>query len=206
MTSMASMGNYGTSPQNCFRDLKKVLGLPEAAPGFTFADIPTIHGPATPHPFIMPHEFFAKQFAKNKGMWASAISGPADAAQEFWRSMKKTEFLKAHPDLPREKWGRTIPLRMHGDGAAFSHQDSIYTFCWNSLLGAGQTIAKRFVISFIKKSEMVEGTMDAMTRIMAWSFNAMLSGRYPIEDWVGRPLAGGGGDLADGWRGALSQC
>ena len=45
---------------------------------------------------------------------------------------------------------------------------------------------------------MVEGTMDAITRIMAWSFNAMLAGEHPHLDWADppKPLAGGGRPLA----------
>ena len=167
MSSMAAMGNHGSNPQNCFRALKALLGIPPGAPAITFAEIPTIHGPTTPHPFLMPHDFFAQQFAHRKDIWTSAISGPADAAWEFWRSMKGTEFIKAHPDMPRAKWGCTIPLGMHSDGAAFSHQDSVYTFSWNSLVGAGQTIAKRFVCTFVKKSELVQGSMDAITHIMS---------------------------------------
>ena len=205
MNDLAKIGNYGANPQNCFRAMKNLLGLPDGAPSFTFFEIPTIHGPTTPHPFLLPHEFFASQFAQQREAWTSAIAGPPNAALDVWRSMRGTDFMKAHPNLARRTWSNTIPLGMHGDGAAFSHQDSVYTFSWNSLVGTGQTIAKRFVATFMKKSDMVEGTVDAISRVLAWSFNILLSGTTPNEDWTGAPLEGGGHALAGGWRGALCQ-
>ena len=56
---------------------------------------------------------------------------------------------------------------MHGDGASFSHHDSLYTFSWNSLLGVGTTTQKRFVFTAVKKSDMVVGTLDAIFKVFA---------------------------------------
>ena len=52
---------------------------------------------------------------------------------------------------------------------------------------------------------MVAGTLDSIAKIMSWSFNALLAGESPSSDWENKPLAGGGIQLADGWRGALCQ-
>ena len=109
------------------------------------------------------------------------------------------------PNLPKRSWGRIIPLGMHGDAAAFSHQDSLYVFSWNSLLGIGTTAQKRFVFTVVQKSDMVAGTLDRIFEIFAWSVNAMLAGQTPGVDACGRPVRGGGVALADGWRGALCQ-
>ena len=59
MERLASMGASGEHPQNCFRAMKRMLGIPSGAPNMTFMNIPTIHGEATAHPFLLPHEFFA---------------------------------------------------------------------------------------------------------------------------------------------------
>ena len=119
--------------------------------------------------------------------------------------MKESDFVRLHPDLPRNKWGVTIPLGTHGDGASFSHHDSVYTISWNSLIGSGTTVQKRFVATVIKKTDMEEGTMNAIMEVLSWSFNALLSGKAPTEDHAGRPLEGGGGLLAKGWRSSLCQ-
>ena len=52
---------------------------------------------------------------------------------------------------------------------------------------------------------MVDGTLDAVFRVFAWSVNVMLEGTWPAENWFGRKEAMGGKQLADGWSGALCQ-
>ena len=153
----------------------------------------------------MPHEFFGSYYRAQKHKFFDTIAGRGTAALEFWQTMNHSDFIKKHPDMPKVKWQQTVPVGMHGDGAAFSHQDSVYTFSWNSLVGSGTTVQKRFVATLIKKSDFVDGTVQAITRILAWSFNALLSGETPALDWEGRPLAGGGAPLAGGWRAALCQ-
>ena len=66
-------------------------------------------------------------------------------------------------------------------------------------------MAKRIVSTVIRKSDMVDGTMEAITRVISWSFNVLLSGETPSSDWEGGPLEGGGEQLAGGWRGAICQ-
>ena len=119
--------------------------------------------------------------------------------------MRHSERVMQHPNLPRRSWARTIPLGMHGDGGMFSQEDSLYTFTWNSLLGSGTTIRKRFLFTVMKKSDMVPASIPRILHIFAWSMNQLLSGVFPTEDCDRNPLPGGGGSLADGYRGALCQ-
>ena len=205
MDAMAALGKTGKHPQHTFGALKRLLGLPAGVPTFTWADIPTVHGERTPHPFLLPHELFAEMFKARRDHWMSAVSGQAGAALEFWQSVRRSDFVRLHPSLPKTKWHRTVPIGIHGDGAAFSHQDSVYTLSWNSLLGEGGTIHKRFVATVVKKSDMVEHTLSAICKILSWSFNALLAGESPHLDWDGHPIGGGGQTLADGWAGALCQ-
>lgn len=55
------------------------------------------------------------------------------------------------------------------------------------------------------EAEMTKRTLDVVWRIIAWSFNAILSGSRPTTSWNGFALRDGGGPLASGWRGALCQ-
>ena len=54
---------------------------------------------------------------------------------------------------------------------------------WNSLLGSGQTMQKRFLFTVIRKSDMNADTMGQLLSIFAWSCNALLAGKWPREDW-----------------------
>jgi hypothetical protein len=66
-------------------------------------------------------------------------------------------------------------------------------------------MAKRFLFTVVRKSDLVPETMESIFRIFAWSMNALLSGHAPLRDWADRPRGDGGRILADGLRGALCQ-
>ena len=201
MIDWSSLGKH-----NAFRSLRNLFGIPKGAPELTWLEIPTVSGPRTLHPFLMPHEFFASYFSGKKQSWARLLSGPSGAPLEFWRSMRGSAFLDRHPSLPRSAWAKTIPIGFHGDGGAFSHHDSLNVISWNSLLDQGGTASKKFLFTVVKKSEMVEATMDVIFDIMCWSFNAMLVGKWPLANRHGAPDEAGGSDLAGGWRGSVCQC
>ena len=202
---MGAMGAEGAHTNNLFRALKNILGTPLGAPEFHWAEIPLKSGRRMPHPFLLPHEFFACYQRDCERKWASTIRGPEGAAKEFWTALQHNDFVSKHPALPRESWAKTIPLGLHGDGGAFSNNDNLYVISWNSLLGSGTTIQKRFVCTLVRKSEMTAETLDAIFSIMAWSFNLLLFGRTPATDYNGLHLLGGGLPLAGGYKAALCQ-
>ena len=129
--------------------------------------------------------------------------GPEGAVGGFWEKMKDTPIVRHHP-VPAADLHRTLPLGLHGDGGSFSKQDSLFVFTFNSLLGEGVTSSKRFVMTIIKKSELVPGTLDKMMEILAWSFNVALTGLTPVVSFDGEEL-GNPAYLAGRWKGSLIQ-
>ena len=103
--------------------------------------------------------------------------------------------------MSRADWARSIPFGIHGDGGKYSHQDNLFVIDMSSLLGAGATSLQRFLITTIRKAELVDDTLDSIFAIAAWSFNAMLTGLSPSMDWQGRKVVGKPRYLADGNRG-----
>ena len=84
-----------------------------------------------------------------------------------WASETRRILIKDHPVLrnrQRRVLANTVPIGVHGGGAKFSHQDSIYVVSWNSLIGLGDTRSKRFVFSVLNKSEFRAGgaTWDSL--------------------------------------------
>ena len=200
LTRLASIGS-----DHAFRSLKNVFGIPVGAPDFTWLEIPTIAGPKTVHPFLMPHKFFASYFAAHDDKWAQSMSGPVGACLQFWTEMQETAFVLRHPALPRSTWPSMVPFGFHGDAGAFSHHDSLYTISWNSPVGRGTTSQKKFVFTVFRKSEMVADTLNTIFRILAWSFNILLTGKWPLRNWHGRREPKSGQWLANGWRAAVCQ-
>ena len=202
MEAVAAIAQKGRNPQNLQRDLQRTFGLPKGAPDVFWAVIPTSGGNAF-HPFYLPHAMFASLFKHSAKIWEAAVEGAEGAAYEFWSSSANTDFVRHHPVLTRRLWPLTIPLGFHGDAGAFSKQDSLFTFTWNSLLGEGTTMRKRFLITVIKKDQVSPKTLDAIFEIVAWSFNVLLTRLTPETDFQSRPMPNGGIYLAQKWRGAL---
>ena len=79
-------------------------------------------------------------------------------------------------------------------GGAFNKQDSLFVISWNSIVASqygASGFGKRFVFTIVKKSAMTENTLPELWKILAWSFNSMLTGIHPEIDWNRIPLEGG---------------
>eukprot|EP00959_Pyramimonas_sp_CCMP1952_P072204 1507955-Pyramimonas_sp.AAC.1 len=76
---------------------------------------------------------------------------------------------------------------------------------------------KRYLICSIRKSDVCRCgckgfcSIGNIQRTIAWSFNCLADGIYPALDHTGRPFHDDpratqrGLDLAEGWRGALTE-
>ena len=69
----------------------------------------------------------------------------------------------------------------------------------------GKTVAKRFIFTTFKKSDMSANTLNELFRAFSWSMNVLLRGVTPSFDWLNRPMIGGVNILAGGYRGAFCQ-
>ena len=139
----------------------KLFGHPRGTPEMDFVQIPMKMG-RLPILFF-PHKWVTAIYAFAAIWCASFLPGPG-ACYNFWNSMQDSEFVRQHPILTQANWDVTAPCGMHGDAGAFSKQESVYLFTFNSLLGA-KANGKRFIFTLIRKSQMVRGTMDAIMKI-----------------------------------------
>ena len=157
------------------------------------------------HPFIRPHRWLSSLYSHQPDAFKTKMQGPEKACTAYWTMSAGTAFVKEHPVLQPSLFEGTIPVGLYGDAGSFNHQESLYVFTWNSLLGTGQTMSKRYMTTCIKKTDVTGGTFDTIFRVLAWSFNVMLTGISPERDWMDRKLEGGGTYLAGGVRACLAQ-
>ena len=190
-------------PQNLHRSLVAAFGKLKGSPDFVWVELPITKGVMS-HPFLLPHMWFAELHSSSSQSWEDLL-GERGAIPFFWRKMAESPFLRHHPHLAKANLKFTVPLGLHGDAGAFSNNDSLYVFSWNSLVHQGITRDTRHVITLIKKSLITEGTLDVISKVMGWSFNVLLSAVHPSADWDGRDMEGGDAYLAQKYRGALSQ-
>jgi hypothetical protein len=202
---LAKAGTFGKHASNIHRDLLAFFGHPTGAPEVDWFYITTANGKRTAHPFLLPHKFFSSLFVGRPALFREYISGPNGAATTFWENMASTKFVQNHPRLRQNNRHLTIPLGFHGDAGAFTDRSSLLVLSWNSLLASrtSSVRGRRFVFTYILKEQYSKQTLAEIMRIFSWSMNVLLEGLTPSQDWLLRPLHGGGSTLAAGWRACL---
>ena len=204
MEAPAKAGSWGKHGQNCHRSLMTLFGQPAGAPEITWVEVPTKKGNVL-HPFMLPHMWFSSLYSHQPGTFKDKMQGPEGACNAYWTMSAATPFVQQHPVLEPSLFGKTVPVGLYGDAGSINKQESLYVFTWNSLLGTGPTMSKRYLTTCIKKTDVVDGTFDEIFRVLAWSYNVMLTGISPETDWMHRKIEGGGKYLAGGLRACLAQ-
>ena len=185
-----------TSTKNAQRDLLKAVGLPDEAPEIDFIDIPGVQNQA----ICCPIKYFESLVCGDESRFKTVLCGKPKANVEFW------DQLHGHPTCPEDVDANTLALGIHGDGAAISNTQGLFTISWNSLHPKGvQTQENRNIYACIRKSQIVPGTLEKIFDRLAWSLNAISEGKLPERDWKGKPLKNAGRILAKGWKGKLIQ-
>ena len=103
MRRLANAGTSGEYAQNMFRDISKIFGTPIGSPGMDWIEIPVKGNRRCPHPVFWPHIFF-KSVATNRGdIWLNRIRGLDGAAEQFWGSIRHSDFVRNRPFLQQDQ-------------------------------------------------------------------------------------------------------
>ena len=168
MERLGAAGKSGENPQHLQRALLSIFGRPAGAPPFTWVQVPLLINKKerlAPQPMLLPHHYFQSLFHHRHELWKATVEGvDAAGALRFWQNMRETAFVKQHPHLAEANWSATIPLGLHGDGGGFYKHESLFVFTWNSILGTGSTKSKRFVMTAVRKSQMLASTFGCIVQ------------------------------------------
>ena len=242
ISALAALGAWGKYSGNVQRDLLNYLGEPSTPKPTLISIHVVVQKPrrftnavqALQLPFILPHTFFAYLYQYNKAefdvVMLGATRGHAPRQSEFWKGVvaRRDPRIQRHPMCTRPGWQHfAIPISIHGDsvpciqvGRAGSKSLDVYT--WQSVLAEGTSTRLKVYIHAIFeacKAHLEEHGHCSMTEIwnvIVWSLKALLSGKHPTFDWLGRPwppgsaervLADNDTDLAGGFflRGVVTQ-
>jgi hypothetical protein len=211
LPKLRKLGASGKQSGNANRDLARALGKPKGAPEFFFAHIPVAGDDGQPkvvsHPFLLPHQLFSQLFQERQDTFLQCVVGDTDERDQVWEGLASSPIVQKHPCLAVGGLSHTVPIGLHGDAGAFSKQDSLFVLTWNSLVGQGTTRELRFMVTCVRKSDLLPdgSTLEAIFHVLAWSLNSLLDGFTPHSDPDGLPLDGGGAPLAGPWKGACIQ-
>ena len=194
-TDMGKLANE-SSTKNASRDLKRSVAMPAEAPPIDFINLPGVQNQA----ICCPVNYFESLACGDEDRFSKVLLGKPGANINFW------EQLQGQPTCPEDVDSRTLALGVHGDGAAITNTQGLFTISWNSLHASDvQTQENRCIFACIRKSLIQPGTLEKVFDRLAWSLNALSTGKLPERDWKGKRLKNAGHVLAQGWKGKCIQ-
>lgn len=119
---------------------------------------------------------------------------------------------RAHPVTQSKGEDCSVALGYFSDAVPHTKRDSFFCFYWSNLL-----THTRYLICVVRKSDLCKCgckgfcTLGTVSKIIAWSFNALATGEYPAFDHNGLPFQDGlraaqrGTLIAAGVCGALCE-
>lgn len=199
LDAVAACGAFGTSPSHTHRDLTRAFCKQLLPPDAQSVPIPYVDPKSDKLTAIWGETcvFFAQD-------WLHCLQQPNLAAEmelvfgiscleHFWRSTRPDDpKLGAHITAHRNWQRTTIPITLHGDGAAYQDRDSLMTVSLSGLLKGGTTEeCSLFLASYpksatSKSSQPGEDTWMVLWRWIAWDLGCLLRNRFPNVDAYGR--------------------
>ena len=159
-----------------------------------------------PWPVLLPHEFFHALHTNSR---MEVLLGPSgvDGIAAFWLGVQNEPWFQQHPaQAERQRLPFTCPVRIHGDEGSTQKRAQLMIINWVSALVHGPSLKTRLLFTVVPASLYVKrggrnATLQALYKVLAWSFRALYTGRWPSQGLPGFVLRGPSGQpLAGTWR------
>ena len=204
LQALASIGSYGFYPNNCYRDIMKLIEPNITIPQPLEMDL-KFNGPIfeKTQEFLLPHETFATLW-QNPATWKKVVVPQEAHLVEFWKLQKDGCHPQWHGHplsfTKEEKWAKMVPLSLHGDevpvtGLGKTWSRKMCNWSWHSLVSmeAGVQQSQHFIWGLFDKTGVYEPgphgyrTIDKFMSLLRWSFWFLFLGIWPTEDVDGNP-------------------
>lgn len=204
LQALASIGSYGFYPNNCYRDIMKLIEPNIMIPP-PFEMSLKFNGPIFERnqEFLLPHQTFATLW-QNPATWRKVVVPREDHLLEFWKLQKKGKHPQwvGHPlsFTNEDRWAKTAPISLHGDevpvtGLGKTWGRKMCNWSWHSLVSmeAGVQQSQHFIWGLFDKAGLYEEgpdgyrTIDKFMSLLRWSFWFLFLGIWPTEDVDGNP-------------------
>lgn len=142
------------------------------------------------HPFLLPHERILATVARDEASMVAAGSP----------TMLRVGHVQTNPVLMAVGAQRCVLVHGYVDGVPFtgtasSTPDSLWVFTWVPMQHANDARQRR-VVTVLRKTRACRCgcngrcSLNAITNVIAWSFEALASGVHPAEGPAGAQLTG----------------
>ena len=197
---ISKLGNYGTHPNNCWRDFRRFAKRALQVDYRTYDVLTRVRDPDGSSvsgvlPVLLPHELISLVYDHNLGAFHD-ICGTGGLAH-FWREYERaTPEFSDHPAFPLVKLDATsfIPCRIFEDDGGIGKHRGMTIAHWSPLLSVQSTTLDVCFPSYVMHSDSSLGltTSGPLIEALTWSWNVCLSGVWPRRDHRG--------ELMTGWR------
>jgi len=196
----AALGTFGKHHQNCHRDLLKRMPqsmVPASVPlacnvKDSKANRPDLRQLPLKLPCLWMHHFSSQ--LQNTLLFQGFFG--TERLEEFWKQVDlKGPRWRDHSFHTKPNWKkRCIPLLLHGDGAEFQNQDSLFTISFKGLLNTTNDFQENLWIASVPKRACFEGrpdldgTLHTVWQWIAWSLTALFHNQWPATDPFGHEI------------------
>ena len=170
------------------------------------------------HSALLPHEVYNSLYTHAPEVFRHLVSGTNSELEQWWQEAQRVlpEWHARHPAVQQQPDPTMrVPLGIHGDDAGMQGKAQVLCLTWGSLVRRLPTLDTRIAFTMIRVSDLVPNdTLQTVYDVLAWSFTALASGKFPSHDHEGVPFsrhhhperfAVAGKDLADGLLGVWGE-
>lgn len=205
---LAGLGNRGAFPGKINNEIRSKF-LPEKSfPAPARFMLPLLKKPAStianlaPCFIFLPHVMFSTIFHKFQDQWKKYVCPSVERLGEFWQSQADNPALAGHAVASAGVDYRTsaIPIALHGDFVAMVGLGKRWckgcdVYSWTSMIGAGGTTERNFLIwagwASMMSNLFGQRTKRGFWKILNWSLTALQKGYWPRFDHNGRQFVEG---------------
>jgi hypothetical protein len=146
---------------------------------------------------IPPHELLGELSRVFPVDLARKLFGTPSEREQYWKAQEAAgeEWFQRHPlrhMCVGSSSGRCIPIRIWGDDAPMGKNGrSVRSSCWSSVTNKSADHASKFLIFALDPGVISIPDEEPLWSVVAWSINAMATGRYPLCGPDGKPFLSG---------------
>ena len=158
---------------------------------------------------LWPWDFFAH--LTNAGKFHEWISDDPRTAssrvRDYWTHCEHLEFFDGL-HLQPEEYGSTVPLFFHTDGVKIYKNQKAWVYSLSSACRKGSSTTTKFVFVLFRDNMAIKNkTHDSVGHLVGYMVDTMMTGRFPLVDYLGNPFEPGsldsmraGRPFAEGWK------
>ena len=198
------LGDLADAKGKClYRDFRRHARRLHDMPEMFWTEIPLFNANGqveeVSHPVLLPHETFSYLADGYPQRFLERVCGGSwRAVKRYWKDHSRDDWCEAHREAQtlRESGVDVAPCTLYGDDAEMHRGSAATIVTWSSPLCCLPTWESRMLVTVLPLRHVTPDTMEALYKVIRWSFDVLLSRRHPTHGPDGKPMEGARGRRA----------